>query len=81
MGHNNIAFIVIGASALAIGIALRLFVGRRRFYRRNQAGLQGFKNYRRAIGISFIEKILMLVSSLLIVVGILCLIAAMFIGE
>lgn len=81
MGRNNIAFIVIGASALAIGIALRLFVGRRRFYRRNQAGLQEFKNYRRAIGISFIEKLLMIIGSLLIVIGTLSLIVAVFIGE
>jgi hypothetical protein len=81
MGRNNIAFIVIGASALAIGIALRLFVGRRRFYRRNQAGLQGFKNYRSAIALSFIEKLLMFVGSLLIIIGILFFIVALFIGE
>ena len=81
MGRNSIAFVVIGASALTTGIALRLFVGRRRFYRRNQAGLQGFKNYRRAIGISFIEKFLMTISNLLIIIAVFCLIAAVFIGE
>lgn len=81
MGRNNVAFIIIGGSALAIGIALRLFVCRRRFYRRNQAGLQRFKNYRRAIGISFIEKILMIISSLLIIIGILSFIITSFIGE
>jgi len=81
MGRNNIAFIVIGVVALTIGIALKLLVSRRRFYRRNQAGLQGFKNYPAAVIIPFFGTILIFIAWLLIVVGILCLIAAVFVGK
>lgn len=81
MGRNNVAFIVIGASALAIGIALKLFVGRRRFYRRNQAGLQRFKNYRWALFKFFFEKIFSIIGGWLITLGVICLAIAVFVGK
>jgi len=81
MGRNNIAFIIIGAIALASGIALKLYVGRKRFYRRNQAGLQGFKNYGNAVIIPVIESILLYIGWLLILVGILSIGAAILIGK
>lgn len=84
MGRNNIAFIIfiiIGVLLSATGIALQLFVGRRRFYRRNQAGLQGFKNYRSAVFKPFIESLLMYIGWLLIIIGVVCLGAAVFVGK
>lgn len=81
MGRNNIAFIVVGIIALVIGIALRFFVGRRRFYRRNQSGLQGFKNYRSAVFTPFIEGILAYIGWLLIIIGVTSLGAAVFVGK
>ena len=81
MGRHNIAFIVIGVVALTIGIALKLFVGRRRFYRRNQAGLQGFNNYRNAVVIPVVETVLIFIAWLLILVGVVCLTAAVFVGK
>jgi len=80
MGRNNIVFIVIGAVAFSIGISLKLFVGRRRFYRRNQAGLEQFKNYRGALLIPFVESILTLIGGLFIIIGCLCLSVTMFVG-
>lgn len=80
MGRNNIVFIVLGIVALSMGLAIRLFIGRRRFYRRNQAGLQGFKNYRYALITPFVETILTFIGGLLIIVGVLCLGAAVFVG-
>lgn len=38
--------LILETLALVIGIALKLFVGRRVFYRRDAVGGEGFKNYR-----------------------------------
>ncbi|RDI11252.1 hypothetical protein [Flavobacterium sp. AG291] len=81
MGRNNIAFIIIGVLASATGITLRLLVGRNRFYRRNQSGIQEFKNYRRAVVTPFIENILTYIGWLLIIIGVVCLGAAVFVGK
>jgi hypothetical protein len=80
-GRNNIAFIIIGLIALILGIAIKLFAGRRRFYTRNQAGLQGFKNYRSAIGVSSIERILTFLGGVLIVTGIISLAVALLVEK
>ncbi|TRW21983.1 hypothetical protein FMM05_19550 [Flavobacterium zepuense] len=58
-------------SLLAIAIALRLWVNRRRFYRRGLGGMQHFSSYGKAIFTTLIEKVLMLTSFLLIVAAIL----------
>jgi hypothetical protein len=81
MGRNNTAFIVLGIVALALGISIKLFIGRRRFSRRNPAGLEGFKNYRNALITPFFETVVTLIGSSLIVVGVLCLGMAMFVGK
>jgi hypothetical protein len=49
--------------------AIHLFIGRRRFYRTNVAGIQEFKNYRSAILNQFVEGVLGLISMILFVVG------------
>jgi len=72
MGRNNIAFIVLGVAALVLGISIKIFVGKRRFYRRNQAGLEGFKNYRNALLTPFVEGVLSFVGGMLVIAGSLC---------
>jgi len=56
---------------LSIGIALRLWVNRRRFYRRGWGGLQHFSSYGKALFTTVFERVLMLLATLLIVAAIL----------
>jgi len=81
MERNNIAFMIIGVISLVIGISLKLYVGRRRFYRRNQAGLQTFKYYRNAVVIPVVENVLIFIAWLLILIWLFCLTAAVFVGK
>lgn len=81
MGQGNISVIVLGLTALILGIGIKLLIHRRRFYRRNQAGLQSFKNYRTAVSITFIERVLMVVGNLLIVVGMLIMGVKIFVSR
>lgn len=53
-----------------IGIVLKLLVGRRKFYRRNVAGLEEYKNYRSALSNRFLNKIMSTIGTILIIVGI-----------
>lgn len=55
---------------IIIGIALKLLVGRRRFYRRNVAGLEEYKNYRSALGNNFLNRSISVIDTILIFVGI-----------
>jgi hypothetical protein len=58
---------------LVIGILLKHFIGRRRFYRRNSLGGEGFKNYRSSLITPFWENLLTLAGGLLIIFGIIAL--------
>ncbi|MEP0713577.1 hypothetical protein [Algoriphagus sp.] len=69
------AFIVaVGICLLAGGFALRVWVNRRRFYRRGPGGLQHFSRYSKAVLISTFEGFLMLVSIPMMILGMLILI-------
>jgi len=81
MGRNNAAFLFIGLIFLLLGIGIKLFIGRRRFYRRNNAGLQGFKNYRGALLTPFFENILSLIRGILIIAGAFCVGMGVWIGK
>jgi len=80
MEHDN-NLLVASITAIILGVALKLFVGRRKFYRRNQAGLETFKKYRDAITISFFERIISIVGGILIVSGVLFLGLAILVGK
>lgn len=67
MDRNNAVLIIFGILALVIGILLKLFIGRRRFYRRNSLGGEGFKNYRSSLITPFWENLLTLAGGLLII--------------
>jgi hypothetical protein len=71
MNRDNAVLIIFAVLALIIGIALKLFIGRRRFYRRNSLGGEGFKNYRNALLTPFWENLLTLAGGLLIILGII----------
>ena len=73
MDRNNAVLIIFGILALVIGILLKLFIGRRRFYRRNSLGGEGFKNYRSSLITPFWENLLTLAGGLLIFFGIIAL--------
>lgn len=80
MDRNNAVLIIFGVLALIIGTALKLFIGRRNFYRRNSAGGQGFKNYRSALLTPFWESILAFIGGLLVILGIISLVLAYWIS-
>lgn len=73
MDRNNAVLIIFGILALVIGILLKLFIGRRRFYRRNSLGGEGFKNYRSSLITPFWENLLTLAGGLFIIFGIIAL--------
>ena len=57
-------------SLLAIAIVIRLWVNRRRFYRRGLGGMQHFSSYGKAVFTTLFEKVLMLLTFLFIVAAI-----------
>ena len=58
-----------GLLFLGIGIAIRLYVGRRQFYRRNEAGIEEFSSYSKAVVATTFESLLGLVGGTLTVLG------------
>jgi len=58
-----------GIGLLVIGLVIRFYIGRRRFDRRNVAGLQQFSSYGKALWISFWEGIALLLASSFMVAG------------
>lgn len=49
--------LIIGILTLLSGIGLIYWINRRKFYRRNVAGLEGFSSYEASVFIRFIERI------------------------
>jgi hypothetical protein len=64
--HNPYALLLI-----AISLLIRCLIGRRRFYRRNVAGLQQFPSYRRAICTTILETLLSMIANLSLWAGML----------
>jgi hypothetical protein len=54
---------------IAIGFFIRYHIGRRRFNRRNVAGMQVFNSYRQAVLVTFGERLLIFLATLLIYGG------------
>lgn len=63
--------LVIGIISLVLGIGLIYWIGRRKFYRRNAMGAEGFSSYEASIFIRFIERIGKWLAYALIVFGLL----------
>ena len=65
--------LVLGIIPLVIGIVLIYWINRRKFYRRNSSGLEGFSSFESSIFIRFIERIGKWIALVLIILSILTL--------
>lgn len=54
-----------------VGIALKYWINRRRFYRRNAMGVEGFRSYESMRLITLLEGLGKLIGNIFIIVGIL----------
>ncbi|QEC73586.1 hypothetical protein FSB73_19875 [Arachidicoccus ginsenosidivorans] len=60
-----------GLIMIGIGIAIKYFVKRRRFYRRNQYGMEVYKNFASASANGCLNKLASLLGTACILIGIL----------
>jgi hypothetical protein len=56
---------------LVLGLGLRYWINRRRFYRRSPTGGEGFSSYEKSVAIRLVERIGKLVALALIILGLL----------
>lgn len=63
--------LVLGIIPLVIGIGLVYWISRRKFHRRNMAGLEGFSSFEASVFIRFIERVGKWIAYALIIIGIL----------
>lgn len=63
--------LVIGIIALVLGLGLRYWINRRKFYRRSPTGGEGFSSYEKSVVIRLVERIGKLVALALIILGLL----------
>ncbi len=68
-----VASLVIGIIFLVLGIGLRYWINRRKFYRRGPMGAEGFSSYEKSVAIKFIEKVGKWIAYGLIIFGLLSL--------
>lgn len=69
-----------GIIFIATGLAARFFIGRRKFNRRNVAGIEEHINYSSALGNAVFDKIISITGFIVIALGIM-LIATFFIQK
>ena len=65
------AQLVFGIILLVIGIGLIYWINRRKFYRRNGMGAEGFSSFEASVFTRFIERIGKWIAYALIIIGIL----------
>ena len=68
-----VSSLVIGILFLVLGLGLRYWINRRKFYRRSPMGAEGFSSYEKLVGIKFIEKVGKWIAYALIICGLLSL--------
>ena len=68
-----VASLVRGIIFLVLGIGLRYWINRRKFYRRGPMGAEGFSSYEKSVAIKFIEKVGKWIAYALIIFGLLSL--------
>lgn len=68
-----VSSLVIGILFLVLGLGLRYWINRRKFYRRSPMGAEGFSSYEKLVGIKFIEKVGKWIAYALIIFGLLSL--------
>jgi hypothetical protein len=62
--------IVMGVTALILGLGLRYWINRRKFYRRGPAGAEAFSSYERSVVTTFVERLGKWFAYALIILGI-----------
>lgn len=65
------ASLVIGIIFLIVGLGLRYWINRRRFYRRSPTGAEGFSSYEKSVAIRFVERLGKWIAYALIIFGVL----------
>lgn len=65
------ASLVLGIIALILGLGLRYWINRRKFYRRSPTGAEGFSSYEKSVAIKFIERVGKWIAYTLIILGLL----------
>lgn len=65
--------LVIGIIFLVLGLGLRYWINRRKFYRRSPMGAEGFSNYEKSVAIKLVERVGKWVAYALIIFGVLSL--------
>jgi preprotein translocase subunit SecG len=65
--------LVIGIIFLVLGLGLRYWINRRKFYRRSSTGAEGFSSYEKSVATRFLERIGKWVAYALIIFGLLSL--------
>lgn len=68
-----VSSLVIGIIFLLLGLALRYWINRRKFYRRSSTGAEGFSSYEKSVAIQFVERIGKWLAYALIIFGLLSL--------
>lgn len=68
-----VSSLVIGIIFLGLGLALRYWINRRKFYRRSPTGTEGFSSYEKSVAIRFGECVGKWVAYALIIFGLLSL--------
>ncbi|WP_241317901.1 molybdenum ABC transporter permease [Chryseobacterium arthrosphaerae] len=66
------AQLVFGIFVIVVAVVLIYWINRRRFYRRNAAGVEIFSGYTKAISVRFLERIGKLFAYALIILGVVC---------
>jgi preprotein translocase subunit SecG len=63
----------LGIIALIIGVSLRYWIKRRKFYRRGPMGVEGFSSYEKSVVTTFFERVTKWISIGFIIFGLLML--------
>lgn len=69
---------ILGVIALVSGLALAAWVGRRRFNRRNFAGVEQFDSFSHAVGSQFLEGLVGMIGALMAFAGFILAFVAVF---
>jgi hypothetical protein len=75
--HNPLTLIA-AILLIALATALRLFVSRRRFYRRSWSGLQVFRSYRRSIICTIFENFLLFIATACVIFALILVVIYFF---
>ncbi|MES2267064.1 MAG: molybdenum ABC transporter permease [Bacteroidota bacterium] len=68
-----VASLVIGILFLVLGLGLRYWINRRKFYRRGPMGSEGFTSYEKSVAIKLLERLGKWIAYAMIVFGLLAL--------